>query len=80
MKKRNDLERSCSLCEYSEEIFGGDYYICKKKGVVDPCDLCRAFCFDPLKIKVSVRKIPKFTPLNEIMNFPELNKNKEEAK
>ncbi len=65
MKKKQDFEENCSLCEYSQEIFCGDYYMCKKKGVVEPCGRCRSFCFDPLKIKVSVRKIPKFTPLNE---------------
>ena len=63
MKHTSELEKSCSLCEYSEEIFGGDYFICKKKGIMESCDLCGAFCFDPLKIKVSVRKIPKFQPI-----------------
>ena len=62
MKKKKDFESSCSLCEHSEEIFGGDYFICKKKGIMDPSGVCSSFCFDPLKIKVSVKKIPKFTP------------------
>lgn len=78
MKKRTDLERTCALCEHSEEIFGGDYFICKKKGIMEPGKYCRAFCFDPLKIKVSVRKIPKFTPPKEFLS-PDENK-KEEAK
>ena len=68
MKRNQDYEEGCYLCEHSQEIFGGDYYICKKKGVVDPNGLCNAFCFDPLKIKVSVRKIPSITPLADMMS------------
>ncbi len=63
MKKKQNFERSCSLCENSEEIFGGEYFICKKRGIVEPDGLCSAFCFDPLMIKVSVRKIPEFKPI-----------------
>ena len=62
MKKNQEFEKACSLCEHSEELFGGDYFICKKKGIMDPEGLCSAYCFDPLKIKVTVKKIPKFTP------------------
>ncbi len=78
MKKKLELEESCSHCEYSQEIFDGDYYICKKKGVMDPNGLCNSFCFDPLKIKVSVRKIPNFIPLGDMMSLT--NNKKEEAK
>ena len=78
MKKRNDLEESCALCENSQEILGGDYYICKKKGIMDPGGHCKAFCFDPLKIKVSGRKIPVFTLPSDLFSIP--NKEKEEAK
>ena len=62
MKKFDEYEKCCSLCEHSEEVFGGDYYICKKKGVVEPDGFCRAFRFDPLMIRVSVQKIPEFKP------------------
>lgn len=58
-----DIEKSCSVCEHAEEIFCGEYCVCKKKGVVLPTDLCSAFFFDPLKVKVTVQKIPKFTPI-----------------
>lgn len=78
MKKKREFEESCSLCEYSAEIFGGDYYICRKKGVMDPNGLCSSFCFDPLKIKVSVRKIPKFTPIKDMTIL--YSDTKEEAK
>ena len=67
MKKISELDEGCYLCEHSHEIFGGEYYMCKKKGVMDPNGLCRSFCFDPLKIRVSVQKIPKFSPLGDMM-------------
>ena len=76
MKKKYDFEENCSHCEYSQEIFDGEYYICKKKGVMVPEGICKSFCFDPLKIKVSVRKIPQFAPFEGMIS---LNKNEEEA-
>ncbi len=69
MAKKRDFDRSCSLCEHGQEIFNGEYCICKKKGVVDPGGVCSRFVFDPLKIKVSVRKIPEFCPIPSV--FPE---------
>ena len=63
MKKKQEFEKSCSLCEHSEEIFDGEYFICKKKGIVEACGICSSFCFDPLMVKVSVRKIPEFKPI-----------------
>lgn len=68
MRKKKNLEEACVLCEHAQEIFDGEYCICKKKGVVSPDDRCSSFCFDPLKIKVSVRKIPEFHPLPELIN------------
>ena len=65
MKRKEAWERCCALCEYSQEIFEGEYCICKKKGVVSPGGVCRKFQFDPLKVKVSVRKIPRFSPIPE---------------
>ena len=59
--KKNEMDRSCALCEHGEEVFEGEYCICKKKGIMSPSDSCSHFQFDPLKIKVSVRKIPQFT-------------------
>ncbi|MBR2615088.1 MAG: hypothetical protein IKC69_00205 [Clostridia bacterium] len=61
MGKRK-LERACALCEYGREIQEGEYCICEKKGVVDPTSHCSKFRFDPLKIKVSVKKLPEFCP------------------
>ena len=59
-KQKYDYERACVLCEYGQEISQGEYCICKKKGIVLPGDSCSRFQFDPLKIKVSVSKIPEF--------------------
>lgn len=78
MKKRTDLDECCALCEHGQEILDGDYCICKRKGVTAPGSVCKAFCFDPLKIKVSVRKIPKFTLPDNLAGLT--GKNKEEAK
>ncbi len=76
MKKKQEFEKSCSLCEYSEEIFDGEYFICKKKGIVEPNGICSSFCFDPLMIKVSVRKIPEFKPIPDTL----YDNNKKETK
>ncbi len=65
--KKNEVERSCALCEHGEEIMNGEYCICKKKGITSPTDACSRFLFDPLKIKVSVRKIPQFHPLADCL-------------
>ena len=61
-KQKIGYECACVLCEYAQEISQGEYCICTKKGVVLPDDSCRHFQFDPLKIKVSVSKIPEFKP------------------
>lgn len=62
-KQKRNYERACVLCEYGQEISQGEYCICTKKGIVLPNDSCRHFQFDPLKIKVSVSKIPEFRPI-----------------
>ena len=59
MSKKN-WERACALCESGHKIESGEYCICNKKGVVSPDFCCRKFRFDPLKIEVSVPKIPTF--------------------
>ena len=55
-------EKSCVLCEHGQEILEGEYCICTKKGVMEPGASCSRFRFDPLKIKVSVQKLPEFHP------------------
>ena len=64
MKRYNDYDKSCSLCEYANEISQGELCICRKKGIVTPGEVCSRFQLDPLKIKVSVRKLPKFDGLS----------------
>jgi hypothetical protein len=63
MKKKPDYEKNCAHCEYGTEIFQGDFCVCEKKGVTAPSDCCSRFIFDPLKVKVSVRKLPAFHPV-----------------
>lgn len=62
-KKQKNIEHDCAHCENAEEIFGGEFCLCSKRGVVSPSDVCSKFVFDPLKVKVSVRKIPQFHPI-----------------
>jgi len=67
MKQKAQYEKSCVQCEHSQEIFDGEFCICKKKGVVSPHFACKKFCFDPLKIKVSVPTLPQFHPLTDFL-------------
>ncbi|MBR3836552.1 MAG: hypothetical protein IKJ74_00260 [Clostridia bacterium] len=66
MAKKRELERSCILCENGQEIYEGEYCICKIKGVMSPDGSCRHFQFDPLKLKVSVQKLPEFHPVTDL--------------
>lgn len=65
MKTKPNWDECCSQCELATEIMQGEYFVCRKKGVVEPGEVCRHFTFDPLKMKVSVSKIPSFIPLTE---------------
>lgn len=56
-------EAQCDLCENAQCIEEGTLCICKIRGIVSPDDMCRKFVFDPLKLKVSVPKLPSFSPL-----------------
>ena len=55
---QEESERVCALCEYSHKISGGEYFVCRKKGVVPPDHVCRKFTFDPLKMEVSPVRMP----------------------
>ena len=44
-------ERLCALCEKGTPVPGGEFVICRKKGLVDERFSCRAFSYDPLKRK-----------------------------
>ena len=59
---QSEFDENCSLCEHAQPLSGGDLCICLKKGVVPADGVCRAFCFDPLKLKVSAKKLPQFFP------------------
>ncbi len=56
-----EFDRICALCEYSHKISGGEYFVCRKKGVVAPDNVCRKFTFDPLKMEVSPQRLPPLT-------------------
>lgn len=60
MMSKDNWERACVLCESSRKIEGGEYCVCTKKGVVSPDFCCRKFRFDPLKMEVTVQKLPSF--------------------
>ena len=64
MKKSDEAQ--CNLCEYAQEIECGEKCICRIRGVVLPDDVCRRFRFDPLKIKVSIPKMPAFSALADL--------------
>jgi len=66
MKTKFQYEKNCAHCENGQPIFNKEYCICSKKGVTDPGDVCSGFVFDPLKVQVSVRRIPKFTPIPDL--------------
>ncbi|MBP5288368.1 MAG: hypothetical protein J6Z79_00660 [Clostridia bacterium] len=61
MRKSPDAQ--CDLCEYAQPINEGESCVCKLRGIVSPDDACGKFRFDPLKMKVSLPKLPDFSAL-----------------
>ena len=50
MKKNvPETERLCRFCEWASALHGEDQMLCRKRGVVSPLYVCRAFRYDPLK-------------------------------
>ena len=45
---RKDIEPRCGYCAFSKSLSEKEI-ACKKKGVMQPQDSCRAFEYDPLK-------------------------------
>ena len=45
---RKKIERSCLYCRYGTPM-NEDMMLCAKKGIVQPCDNCRKFRYDPFK-------------------------------
>ena len=42
------MDRSCLYCRYGTQM-NEDMMLCAKKGIVQPCDDCRKFRYDPFK-------------------------------
>ena len=45
---RIKMERSCQYCRFGTQI-NEEMMLCAKKGIVQPCDDCRKFRYDPFK-------------------------------
>jgi hypothetical protein len=48
---KDDIPKICANCQFATEISGMEYFICEKKGVVEPTDNCRKYKFDIFKYK-----------------------------
>ncbi len=53
------LARRCEYCVYGKRLDGLTEVICKKRGITDFDDYCRAYKYDPLK------RIPESTKAPE---------------
>ena len=42
------MERSCQYCRFGTQM-NEEMMLCAKKGIVQPCDDCRKFRYDPFK-------------------------------
>ena len=59
----DELQKSCSLCEFARRIETTGQTICTQSGVlkkVSPESVCRKFRFDILSYRPLPLKIPKF--------------------
>ncbi len=45
---RKKMERSCQYCRFGTQM-NEEMMLCAKKGIVQPCDDCRKFRYDPFK-------------------------------
>ena len=45
---RKKMERSCQHCRFGTQM-NEEMMLCAKKGIVQPCDDCRKFRYDPFK-------------------------------
>ncbi len=48
---KEDIPEICANCQHSTEISGMEYFLCEKKGVVEPTDNCKKYKFDIFKYK-----------------------------
>lgn len=72
MKKNQDYENICALCEYACYVEFDESYICKYKNrclKVEETDSCRHFKFDLLKLNPTPR-LPYTADDMEIISIP----------
>ncbi len=72
MKKHNDYEKACGICEHSCYVEYDGKYLCKYKNrclVVEDTDSCRHFRFDLLKLSPAP-KLPYTADDIEIISIP----------
>ncbi|MFR3785695.1 hypothetical protein [Agathobaculum desmolans] len=46
---RKDIEPRCTYCAHGVPLADGQRIVCRRRGVVDGADHCRAFRYDPLR-------------------------------
>ncbi|MDO4270501.1 MAG: hypothetical protein Q4C72_06200 [Eubacteriales bacterium] len=46
---RRDIEPRCTYCAHGTPLADGQRLTCRRRGVVDGADHCRAFRYDPLR-------------------------------
>ncbi len=46
---RKKYPKKCGNCLHGTQSDDGRTLLCKKRGAVDPCDVCRHYKYDPLK-------------------------------
>ena len=56
-KMNEKFDRICALCEYSHKISGGEYFVCRKKGVVAPDNVCRKFTLVSKSVQLSAKAL-----------------------
>ena len=60
MKAHTEITPSCALCETGRLSPDGINVLCVKRGVMKKSDVCRKFCYDPLKRDPKLPKKQKF--------------------
>ncbi len=44
-----DISRTCAFCEHASKTLDGEKMLCRKRGLVNACFLCRSFSYDLMK-------------------------------
>ena len=62
--KQSEFEKSCSLCEYAQEIRDEECLLCEKRGIVARHHACRKFSLDLFKLSPTPRALCRMDPEN----------------